>query len=215
MLRLKLEANYREKTGKGIARKLRASGKIPGILYGPGNDPVPLSVDRHNFLKMMTKAKGERILFTINLQKGEAEDKRLALIKEFQRHPVNDSIRHIDFYEIAMDRELHTEVPIKLVGKARGVEVDKGVLEIKRRALNVACLPDNIPDEIEIDITALGLGEAIHISDVTPPEGVKIIDPPRLTIVTIVGSGGGAAAEEEETVEAEEGEEALEEASSE
>jgi len=198
MLRFELDASVREKTGKGVARKLRADGQIPSIIYGPEIQPVPLAINAHEFKKLLIKAKGERILFTLNLQNYGSSEQRLALIKELQRHPVNDSIRHVDFYEVAMDRELHIEVPVKLVGKARGVEVEKGVLEIKRRTLEVACLPTNIPDEIEVDVTDLGLGEAIHIGDVTPPEGVRIVDPPRLTIVTIVGSGVSSTEEEAE-----------------
>ena len=196
MLRFEMEALVRDKTGKGVARKLRAQGMIPAIIYGQASEPIPLAVNAHEFQKLLTRAKGERILFTLNLKDNGSSQEKLALIKEFQFHPVNDSIRHVDFYEVAMDRELHVEVPVKLVGKARGVEVEKGVLEIKRRTLEVACLPTNIPDEIEVDVTDLGLGEAIHIGDIEPPEGVRILDPPRLTIVTIVGSG---------VVEAEEG----------
>ncbi|HFC47069.1 MAG TPA: 50S ribosomal protein L25 [Dissulfuribacter thermophilus] len=201
MLRFEMEATVRDKTGKGVARKLRAEGMIPAILYGPGSTPVPLAVNAFDLQKLLTRAKGERILFTLNLKNNGASEQRLALIKEFQFHPVNDSIQHIDFYEVSMDRELHVEVPVKLVGKAKGVEVEKGVLEIKRRTLEVACLPTNIPDEIEVDVTDLGLGEAIHIGDIEPPEGVRIIDPPRLTIVTIVGSGAMEAATEEEAEE--------------
>lgn len=203
MLRFEMEALIRDKTGKGIARKLRAEGMIPAIIYGPGTEPVPLAINAHEFQKLLTRAKGERILFTLNLKNNGTSQEKLALIKEFQFHPVNDSIRHVDFYEVAMDRELHVEVPVKLVGKAKGVEVEKGVLEIKRRTLEVACLPTNIPDEIEIDVTELGLGEAIHIGDVEPPEGVRILDPPRLTIVTIVGSGVAEAEEGEEEAEEE------------
>ncbi len=201
MLKFEMEATVRDKTGKGVARKLRAEGMIPAILYGPGSTPVPLAVNAFDLQKLLTRAKGERILFTLNLKNNGASEQRLALIKEFQFHPVNDSIQHIDFYEVSMDRELHVEVPVKLVGKAKGVEVEKGVLEIKRRTLEVACLPTNIPDEIEVDVTDLGLGEAIHIGDIEPPEGVRIIDPPRLTIVTIVGSGAMEAATEEEAEE--------------
>ena len=208
MLRFEMDVLIRDKTGKGVARKLRARGMIPGIIYGPASDPVPLAIDGHEFQKLLTRARGERILFTLNLKKNGSSQEKLALIKEFQFHPVNDFIRHVDFYEVAMDRELHVEVPVRLVGKAKGVEVDKGMLEIKRRTLEVACLPTNIPDEIEVDVTELRLGEAIHIGDITPPEGVRIVDPPRLTIVTVVGSGAMeaevAGEEEMEEVQPEE-----------
>jgi len=212
MLRFELDATIREATGKGAARKLRAKGDIPAIIYGPGSEPVPLAVNAYEFQKALLRAKGERIIFTLNLKEnGSRDQQRLALIKEIQRHPVNDLIRHVDFYEVAMDREIHLEVPVKIVGIAKGVKQENGILEIKRRSLEVACLPTNIPDEIEVDVTNLGLGEAIHIKDITPSEGVRILDPPGLTIVTIVGSSISPAEEEEaeeEEVEEEEAEEA-------
>ena len=212
MLRFELDATIREATGKGAARKLRAKGDIPAIIYGPGSEPVPLAVNAYEFQKALLRAKGERIIFTLNLKEnGSRDQQRLALIKEIQRHPVNDLIRHVDFYEVAMDREIHLEVPVKIVGIAKGVKQENGILEIKRRSLEVACLPTNIPDEIEVDVTNLGLGEAIHIKDITPSEGVRILDPPGLTIVTIVGSSISPAEEEEaeeEEVEEEETEEA-------
>ncbi len=203
MIRQTLEAVAREESGKGVARKLRAAGRIPGVLYGPRNAPVPLSVNTHDFNRMLERAKGERILFTLTLKRGEEEEQRLALIKELQLHPVNDRIIHIDFYEVFMDQEIHVTVPVAYVGKARGVEMEGGMLEIKRRSLNIACFPQNIPDRIEVDVTDLGLGDAIHIGDVTPPEGVRIIDPARLTLVTVVATAAAAEAAEEEEEEEE------------
>ena len=201
MLRFEIDVSIREKTGKGIARKLRAEGMIPAIIFGPRSQPLPLALEAHAFKKMLIKAKEERILFTLNIKNRGISEKKLALIKEFQLHPVNDSIWHVDFYEVSLDRELHIDVPVKLVGKAKGVEKDKGVLEIKRRSLKVSCLPDNIPNEIQVDVTNLGLGEAIHVSDVSPPVGVKIIDPSRLTIVTVVGLNEKQVIEDEQVIE--------------
>ncbi len=205
MLKQTLDAVARKESGKGVARKLRAAGRIPGVLYGPRNAPVPLSVNTHDFNRMLEKAKGERILFTLKVENEGSTEERLALIKELQLHPVNDRIIHIDFYEVFMDQELHVTVPVAYVGKAKGVEMEGGMLEIKRRSLNIACYPQNIPDRIEVDVTELGLGDAIHIGDVTPPEGVRIVDPARLTLVTVVATAAAveAAAEEEEEEEEE------------
>ncbi len=203
MIKETIEAVVRTEAGKGVARKLRAQGRIPAVLYGPRNEPVAISVNSHDFNRMLQKAKGERILFTLQLKNNGASEERLALIKDLQLHPVNDLIRHIDFYEVFMDHELHVNVPVVYVGKAKGVEMEGGMLEIKRRSLNVACFPQHIPDRIEVDVTDLGLGQAIHIGDVTPPEGVRIVDAPRLTLVTVVGTAAAAeAAEEEEEEEA-------------
>lgn len=198
-----MEAQVRTETGKGVARKLRASGKIPAVLYGPRNEPVALAVNDHDFNRILFKAKGDRILFSINLNNNGNSETRLALIKSLQRHPVNDKIRHIDFYEVFMDQPVEVDVRLAFVGKAKGVEIEKGVLDILQRSLKVACLPTNIPNEIEIDVTELGLGEAIHVSDVVPPEGVKILDDPKMPLVTITGSAATSATEEEEEEEEE------------
>jgi len=209
MIQINLDAEVRTQGGKGVARKLRKNGKIPAILYGPKNDPVSLSVNAHDFNKVLVKAEGEQVIFTLRLD----GDERLALIKELQRHPVNDSVRHIDFYAISVEHKVEVEVPIKLVGKAKGVEIGGGVLEMIQRTITIRCLPLAIPKEIEVDISDLDVGDALHISDLTPPEGVEFTEPPETTLITIVGASVQAE-EIEEAGEAEEAEGA-EEASTE
>ncbi len=207
MIQINLDAEVRNEAGKGVARKLRRQGKIPGILYGPKIEPISLSVNEHDFNRVLFKAEGEQVIF--NLKLGDSDEK-LALIKELQRHPVNDRIRHIDFYAISVEDKIKIEVPIKPVGKAKGVEVSGGVLEMIQRTVTIKCLPLNIPKEIEIDITNLDVGDALHVKDLTPPEGIEFAEPPETTLITIVG---GAAAPEEEVEEEEAVEEASEETS--
>ena len=205
-----INTDVRDKSGKGVARKLRQAGRLPGVLYGPGSEPVSLSVDAHDFQLMLQSAKGEQILFTLKMSAGE-NNERLAMVKELQTHPVNDSILHIDFYEVDMARKLNVDVPVKPVGTPMGVELYKGILEILHRSVTLSCFPKNIPDFIEIDVTELNLGESAHISDITPPEGVEIVDSPEITVASVVGSGAGASSAEEEGEEGEEGEEEVEE----
>jgi large subunit ribosomal protein L25 len=114
----------------------------------------------------------------------------------------------VDFYEVDMDRKLTMEVPVKPVGLAMGVDLYKGILEILHRNVTISCLPTNIPDFIELDVTNLNLGESAHISDIVPPEGVEIVDSPDITVASVVGSSAGAASatEEEELEEELEGE---------
>ncbi len=200
MKQVEIEAQIRTQSGKGVARKLRKQGLIPGVLYGPKTEPVPLSVNQHEFNKMLIGAKGERLLFSLNLRDNGATENRLALVKELQLHPVNDEIRHVDFYEVFMDEEVTVNVPIAITGKARGVE-EGGVLEIIQRTLEVSCLPMAIPKEIEVDVTELEIGDALHVEDLTPPEGVRFLDDPKTTLLTIVGA---AVAEEKAEEEEEE-----------
>jgi large subunit ribosomal protein L25 len=201
MKHLDIDVEVRNKTGKGVARKLRSAGRLPAVLYGPQTEPLPISVDAHDFQVMLQGAVGEQILFTMNMSEGDK--KRLAMVKELQTHPVNDRIIHVDFYEVDMDRKLHTEVPIKLVGTPVGVEVYKGILEVMHRTVNILCLPMNVPDYIEVDVSNLNIGDAAHISDITPPEGVEITDSMDITLAAVVGSSAGAAEASEEEGEEE------------
>ncbi len=203
MIQIDLDAQIRTDKGKGVARKLRKAGRIPAVLYGPKTDPMALSINAHEFNKIMIKAAGEQVIFTLKMD----GDERLALIKELQRHPVNDSVRHIDFYAVSVEDKVEVEVPIKLVGKAKGVELGGGVLEMIQRTVAIKCLPLAIPNEIEVNISDLDVGDALHVENLTPPEGVEFAELPDTTLVTVVGGTvePEEAAEEEEVEEAEGG----------
>ena len=207
MKNVAIDVQTRTKAGKGVARKLRHAGQTPGVLYGPKAETISLSVNTHEFYKLLNSAGGEPLLFTLNLKSNGDSSSHTALIKDLQLHPVDDKIRHIDFYEVLMDEEVQVEVPITAVGKAKGVEVDMGVLEIIQRTVKISCLPLAIPRDIQIDVSDLGLGDVVHISDITPPEGVRLMDDPETTLMTIVAS----RAEEEEEEKEEEAEIEVEE----
>ncbi len=201
MIQVPITAEVRKETGKGVARKLRQNARIPAILYGQGLDPVPLSVDEREFNRVVFRAGGEQVIFTVKMD-GNGEGEQLAVVKEVQRHPVSDRIRHIDFLAISAKEEVKVEVPVKIVGKAKGVEFQGGVLEILERTLTISCLPFDIPKEIEIDISELEVGDAIHVGSLTPPkEGIQFVDPADTTIVTVVGGAVEEVAEEGEELE--------------
>jgi large subunit ribosomal protein L25 len=201
MKNVAIEAQLRNDAGKGIARKLRRAGKTPGVLYGPKAQPISLSVDTHEFYKLLNSAGGEPLLFTLNLKGNEDNSAHSALVKDLQLHPVRDKILHIDFYEVYMDEEVEVEVPITAVGRAKGVEIDMGILEIIQRTVKISCLPSAIPRDIQVDVSKLGLGDVIHVSDITLPEGIRLMDEPETTLMTVVAS---RAEEKEEKTEAEE-----------
>ncbi len=198
MKTVEMSASVRHKTGKEIARKLRNQGLIPGIIYGPGSEPVPLAVKANELKKVLYRYRGEQILFNLTLEDNGSTAQKLALVKELQYHPVTDEIIHVDFYEISMEREVEVEVPIVIVGKAKGVETG-GHLQQLLHTMTVACLPGAIPDKIEVDVTELEMGDVLHVRDLTPPEGVRYLDNPDEPVVTIL------APEEEKVEEAEEG----------
>jgi large subunit ribosomal protein L25 len=209
MKHVAIKAHVRIKAGKGVARKLRHAGQTPGILYGPKTETISLSVNTHEFNKLLNSACGEPLLFTLNLRGNGDSSSRTALIKDLQLHPVDDQICHVDFYEAVMDEKVQVEVPVAAVGKARGVEIDMGILEIIQRTVRISCLPLAIPREIQIDVSDLGLGDAVHVADITPPEGIRLLDDPETALMTVVASVAEELEEEKETeIEVEEKEEA-------
>ncbi len=201
MKTVELNVAVRHKTGKEIARKLRNQGLIPAIIYGPGSEPVPLAVKANELKRVLYRYRGEQILFNLTLEDNGSTTQKMALVKELQYHPVTDEILHVDFYEISMEREVEVEVPIELVGKAKGVEAG-GHLQQLLHTMTVACLPGAIPDKIQVDVSGLEIGDVLHVRDLTPPEGVRYLDNPDEPVVTIL------APEETEEVAEEGAEEA-------
>ena len=203
MKNVAIDIQARTKAGKGVARKLRHAGQTPGVLYGPKAETISLSVNTHEFYKLLNSAGGEPLLFTLNLKSNGDSSSHTALIKDLQLHPVDDKIRHIDFYEVLMDEEVQVEVPITPVGKAKGVEADMGVLEIIQRTVKISCLPLAIPRNIQINVSDLELGDVVHVADITAPEGVRLMDDPETTLMTVVASRAEEEEKEEEEAEVE------------
>jgi large subunit ribosomal protein L25 len=204
MKQVAFDAYVRTERGKGAARQLRRAGSLPAVLYGPKTEPISISLDAHEFNKIMSSSHGEQILFTLKLKNNGDSGNFMTLIKELQLHPVNDAIRHVDFYQVSLDEEVEVEIPIAIVGKAKGVEIEEGVLEIIQRTVRVSCLPMAIPREIQVDVSNLGVGDASHVSDVVPLEGVRLLEDPKTTLVTVVGGAVQEEAVTEEEVEVEE-----------
>lgn len=178
---LKVEA--RAANRKGLARALRRSGKVPGILYGPNRAPTPLAVDARTLAPHVSGA--ERIqLFRLEWSGGGAAAE-VALLKEAQRHPVTGKLIHVDFYAVDMSRKITVEVPLHFVGKAAGVELG-GILQPIRRELEVRCLPAQIPESIEVDVSPLGVHDALHVSQLKLPEGIEAIYEQDFTVVTVL-----------------------------
>lgn len=201
MKQVPFTVEVRKKTGKEIAKKLRRQGLIPAILYGPQTDPLPLTVKVNELKRILQRHRGESLIFNLTVVDNGNTSQRLALIKELQYHPVTDEVIHADFYEIRMDRPVEVDVPIKVVGKAKGVEKG-GILEVLMREITVSCLPANIPDSIEVDVSGLDVGDTLHIRDITPPEGMKFVEDPEEPVVTVLevkAEGEGEGSEGEST----------------
>jgi len=202
-----LSATIRNTTGNGPARSLRREGRFPAVLYGPRTEPILLSVNVREFERAVQKGNIRRTIFSLSIQNG-ATLTRPAVIKELQTHPVSGRFLHADFYEIDMNRKLRVMVPVVTKGKARGEEFG-GMLQIIEREIEVLCLPQEMPDALELDVTELGIGDTLHVNDIALPAGVELPPGVNYTVVTVVSQKAEAApaAAEAEVAEAAEGEE--------
>jgi large subunit ribosomal protein L25 len=213
MKRANLTVNSREDSGKGVARKLRQAGRIPGVLYGPDSEPEKISIDRRSIALLIEgEGKGNTIL-NLDIEGREKSEEILALPKEVQHHPITDELLHVDLLRISLDRAITTTVPIHLEGTPVGVK-SGGVLEQQLRNLEIHCLPTDIPEIIGVLVENLDIGDTLHVSDLTVPAGVTVLTPEKTTIAVVESPAKLAAAQavpEPEEAEAEgegEGEEA-------
>lgn len=190
---IELKANVRTGRKKGPSRRLRAEGRIPAVLYGPGAETIALSIDTTVLDKAIKSKTGSQAFFNMVIDGGDIGNKT-AMIKNVQMHPVTRHMIHADFYEIAMDRKIRAMAPVTVTGKCIGVE-NGGMLQIIRRELEVLCFPNRMPQEIEIDITDLDMGDSVHIQDITAEEGIEFPHDVNFTVLTIL-SGRPEEAEE-------------------
>lgn len=201
-----LNARIRHGRGKGKARTLRAGGRIPAELYGTGN--TSLSIDDHELELMLKNPKSSRGVISLTVENGDKLNKTV-MIKEIQRDPVKANLIHVDFHEVRMDQKITASVPVATTGICIGVE-NGGVLQIVRREIEISCLPGDIPEQIEIDITDIDIGESVHVEDIALSGEMGIPHDTNFTVVTIVSPRKEEEEEvvEEETEEGVEGEEA-------
>lgn len=177
----KLHAETREDSGKGVARKLRAAGRVPGVLYGQGVDPVALSVDAREMFRVLHGAAGGNAL--VDLVVG-GED-HLAMAREIQRDHIHNALIHIDFLAVSRTETITANVPVVEIGEAAGVK-EGGVVEHHLREVTVECFPQDVPDQIEIDITDVVLGGMIHVRDLAAPKRVQILTNEEDAVLSII-----------------------------
>jgi large subunit ribosomal protein L25 len=206
MANVNLSASPREGSGKGVARKLRADGRVPGILYGFGTASQPLSVDSLELRKALSTSAGIRAIMQLQIEGGDQP--YAVLIKEIQRHPLSRNITHVDLVSIDLNEPVEVSVPINAIGIPEGVKSQGGNLEWQRRELQIRVLPTKIPENIEIDISGLQLNDALHIGDLDLPDA-ELLEEEKLTICSVKTTRMSIeVAEPEEGEEGEEGAEA-------
>ena len=203
MREIPISIERRHDVGKGFARRTRMAGRIPGVVYGPEIDPISVAVEERAFRASMKTATSSSIL-NLNLDGKETK----AVVRDMQRDPITNRVIHVDFHAISMNRPINVSIPIHFTGTPIGVKVDGGIMQTTMRELDISCLPANIPDQVEIDVSELSIGDSIHVDDLEL-ENVNILVELRRTIVVISAPTiikAETTAEDEEALEGEEGE---------
>lgn len=208
MVKPVLKALTRKTKGKGAARKLRKDQQIPANFYGPNAQPMMLAVNYAELERLMRQSAAENIILDLQIQSDDGSEERSVIIKELQVDPTKDTYLHVDFCEISMDKEITVHIPISLTGTPAGVK-EGGVLQHVRRELNVSCLPDKLIDSLELDVSGLEIGDALHIRDIMLPEGITNLEEGDLTVALVAAP---TIEVEEAPAEEVEGEEGAEEA---
>jgi large subunit ribosomal protein L25 len=181
---VKLAATRRTATGRSAVRKIKNSGAVPAVIYGGRNQPEPLQVSKREISALLSHAAGENILVELEIS-GEAGN-RLALVQEVQHSAIGGDILHVDFHAVSMDEKIQADVPIEPFGTANGVKNFGGLLEQSLRSLAIECLPRDLPEVIRVDVSALNVGDAIHVREIPLPEGVTTRVAPDLTAISIL-----------------------------
>jgi large subunit ribosomal protein L25 len=176
-----VEAKLREGADKNAARRLRATGQIPGVLYGAGKKPHAISVDPKVIGRILGSDSGHNTIFDINLDGEKAK----AMVVDWQVDPIKGHLLHVDLKRIAMDKTLRVTVPIEIVGEAPGVKTEGGILDVVLREVEVECLPSDIPSHIKVDVSSLTFGVNIRVADLKHDGKVKLLNDPNVTVVHI------------------------------
>ena len=194
----KLAAENRSEAGKGAARRLRASGRVPAVLYGHGTRPQHLSVDARQFGQALRTDAGVNVLISLEV----GRDQHLALAKEIQRHPVRGDLLHVDFIQVRRGEKVHVQVPVHLLGEAPGAR-EGGIVDQDLYQVNVEAEVTAVPEAVEADVSGLGIGDVLRVADLKAPAGAVILDDAEASVVSVVAPTVEAEPEVEEAAEGE------------
>lgn len=178
---LTIKAEKRDAHGKNAARRIRREGGLPAVLYGSESQSVSLILDKKDIFSILKSDTGENTIFKVAV----GSEKPEVMIKDYQQDVVSDEILHVDLLRIAMDKEIRVDVSIDLNGEAVGVKNEGGFVDFSTREIEIECLPKDIPENIEVDISGLHLNQSLKVEDLTVPAGVKIITDPQAVVVLI------------------------------
>jgi large subunit ribosomal protein L25 len=182
-----LEATARDSFGKNEARRTRRDGRVPAVVYGASSesgsrDATAIAVDPRALLKILHSESGANTLISLKLGGGDAR----VLIKEYQLDPVTHAVLHADFYRVRMDRTLHVTIPVTVIGEPKGVKQQGGILEFIRREIEIECLPGDIPEHVEVDVSELMLHQGIRVRDISTTAKWKAVSDPDMMLVHVI-----------------------------
>jgi large subunit ribosomal protein L25 len=180
--RTTLNVRKREAAGSGVARRLRASGQIPGVLYGDGNAAHPFAVGERELRRVLTGDHGLHAILDIVIE--GSQKPHHAVLKDYQLHPIRNRLQHVDFHEVRLDRPIQAQVVVELVGQAQGA-IEGGVLQQPTREVNVEALPMEVPDRFTLEVSALQIGDALRVSDLPVQDGVTLLDDPETVLASV------------------------------
>ena len=183
MQQITLNAKVRDKIGKGASGRLRQQGRIPAIVYGRKENPLTLEVVEGELEKVAGMTSGQNAVINLNLDREEGDI--LALVKDVQHHPVTDRLLHVDFYRISLRDKITVSIPVAVTGESVGVK-EGGILEHILWEVEVECLPTQVPERIEVDITSLKIGDTVHVRDLKTEEKIKILTEEEKTVLSLV-----------------------------
>ncbi|MBV8815131.1 MAG: 50S ribosomal protein L25/general stress protein Ctc [Verrucomicrobia bacterium] len=195
----KLTVQKRAQVGRNAIKKVRKQGLIPAVFYGGDREPINLEINSRQLSTLLARAASENILLELEIVDGESKHSSLAMIQEIQRDPLQPEVVHVDFHAVSATEKLTAEVPIETVGEPVGVKTGGGLLEHILRSIEVECLPGDLPERIEVDVTNLDIGDSVHVKDLKLPSGVEALVDEDLTVVSV----SEARVEEEEVAAAE------------
>ena len=204
-----VEVQPREERGKGPAGRLRAAGRIPGIVYGMAKDSFAVAVQPRNIELILRSETGFNTIFNLSLGTGDKNAKRAVMLKELQRDPVTDRLVHVDFVRVDLDTKVTVDVPVRIIGESIGVTLEFGTMDVITRSVEVECLPNDIPDALELDVSELHVGQHATVADLNAPEGVTLLIADDTTVLNIAHQRAEEVVEEE-VLEGEEGAELAE-----
>ena len=182
---VKLLAQTRPHVGRSAVKKLKLQGTVPAVIYGGKDAPQPLQVSARDIRNLLSHAVGENILVDLEIDNAGTKTNRMALIQEVQHHLLGGGILHVDFRAVSRDQKIKAEIPVEPTGEANGVRNFGGILEQMIRAIEVECLPQNLPEIITVDVSGLNVGDSIHIKHIMLPEGVVAMHDGDLTVFLV------------------------------